>query len=141
LIKYNSHEHNTLQAYDELRKKGYRIVATTPYKNDYLLEELNLDSKVALVFGTELNGLSDIAINNADKFVKIPMYGFTESFNISVSASIILHYLTEKLRKSDIKWNLSEEEIIDVKLNWARSVVKSPELIEDKFKSIYTNKK
>ncbi|OQX73628.1 MAG: rRNA methyltransferase [Bacteroidetes bacterium 4484_249] len=133
LIKYNSHEQNTLQAYDELRKKGYRIVATSPHKNDCTLEKLNLNSKVALIFGTELNGLSDVAINNADEYVKIPMYGFTESFNISVSASIILHYLTEKLRKSNIKWNLSEEEIIDVKLNWVKNVIKKSELIENKF--------
>jgi len=130
LYKYNYGETNTLHAFRKLKNQGYRIVATTPYKNDCNLEELSLDSKIALVFGTELNGLSEEAIKYADEFVKIPMYGFTESFNISVSAAIILHYLTEKLRASDRNWKLNEEEIIDVKLNWVKNVVKSSDMIE-----------
>ncbi len=130
LFKYNNGETNTLHAFRRLKTQGYRIVATTPYKNDCNLEELSLDSKIALVFGTELNGLSEEAIKYADEFVKIPMYGFTESFNISVSAAIILHYLTEKLRASDQHWKLNEEEIIDVKLNWVKNVVKSSDMIE-----------
>jgi len=130
LYIYNHGETNTLNAFRRLKNQGYRIVATTPYKNDYNLEELSLDSKIALVFGTELNGLSEEAIKYADEFVKIPMYGFTESFNISVSAAIILHYLTENLRASDRNWKLNEEEIIDVKLNWVKNVVKSSDMIE-----------
>ena len=133
LYKYNSTDNNTIEAFNSLREKGYRIVATTPHENNCLLEELNLDSKIALVFGTELEGLSEIAINNADEFVKIPMYGFTESFNISVSAAIILHFLTEKLKKSNINWELSEKEIIDIKLNWVKNVVKRSDLLEKKF--------
>lgn len=133
LFKYNSGDENTIEAFNSLRKKGYRIVATTPHKNDCLLQDLNLDSKIALVFGTELDGLSDAAIQHADEFVKIPMYGFTESFNISVSAAIILHYLTEKLRNSNIKWELSENEKTGIKLNWVRNVVKRSELIEKEF--------
>ena len=133
LIKYNSEDNNTLQAYDALRKKGYKIVATTPHKNDTLLDELDITGKTALVFGTELNGLSDIAIENADDYVKIPMYGFTESFNISVSAAIILHHLTEKLRNSSVNWKLTDEEMLDIKLNWARRVVKKSESLEKEF--------
>jgi len=133
LYKYNSTDNNTIEAFNSLRKKGYHIVATTPHENDCLLEELNLDSKIALVFGTELEGLSETAINNVDEFVKIPMYGFTESFNISVSAAIILHYLTEKLKKSKIKWELSENEKSEIKLNWVRNVVKRSDLLEKEF--------
>jgi tRNA (guanosine-2'-O-)-methyltransferase len=133
LIKYNENESNTLDAFNKLREKGYRIVATTPHKNDTLLDDLDIDRKTALVFGTELKGLSDIALENADAFVKIPMYGFTESFNISVSAAIILHHLTEKLRKSDINWHLTDEEIVDIKLNWVKAVVKKSEVLEKEF--------
>ena len=133
LYKYNSTDNNTIEAFNSLREKGYRIVATTPHENDCLLEELNLDSKIALVFGTELEGLSEIAINNADEFVKIPMYGFTESFNISVSAAIILHYLTEKLKKSNINWELSKKEKTDIELNWVKNVVKRSDLLEEEF--------
>jgi len=133
MFKYNSEEMNTLTCYDELRKQGYRIVATTPHKDDIMLDELDLNSKTALVFGTELEGLSQTAIDHADAWVKIPMYGFTESFNISVSAAIILHHLSEKLRNSDIGWQLSEEEMVDTRILWAKNVVKHAEKHEKAF--------
>lgn len=106
LYKYNKSEKNTLNCIQSLRNKGYKIIATIPHKNDALLNDLDLTKKTALLFGTELNGLSDDAIENADGFVKIPMYGFTESLNISVSAAICLFHLTEKLKRSDIQWQL-----------------------------------
>jgi tRNA (guanosine-2'-O-)-methyltransferase len=133
LNKYNGEENNTLTAFKKLRSKGYKIVATTPHTNDCMLEELDITQKTALVFGTEMQGLSPLAIENADAWVRIPMYGFTESFNISVSAAIILHQLSERIRKSDIKWQLSPEEILEIKLDWARNVVKKAELIENEF--------
>ena len=133
LHKYNQTENNTVNTFNSLRKQGYRIVATTPHKNDCSLEDLNLDTKIALVFGTELNGLSQTAIDNADEFVKIPMYGFTESFNISVSAAIILHHLTEKLRNSLLKWELTDIEKTEIKLNWVKNVVKRSDLLEQEF--------
>ena len=133
LIKHNRLNNNTLDAFETLRKQGYRIVATTPHNNDHSLDDLEINSKTALVFGNELEGLSDIALKNADDFVKIPMYGFTESFNISVSAAIIFHHLTEKLRKSGINWKLSDDEILDIKLNWVRSVIKRNEIFEKEF--------
>lgn len=133
LYKYNQTENNTIDTFNSLRKQGYRIVATTPHKNDCTIETLNLDSKIALVYGTELNGLSETAINNADEYLKIPMFGFTESFNISVSAAIILHHLTEKLRGSTVNWELTEAEKTEIKLNWVKNVVKRSELLEQEF--------
>jgi len=133
LIKYNDTENNTLDAYKTLRENGYKIVATTPHRNDVMLDDLNIDQKTAFVLGTELNGLSDIAIENADAYVKIPMYGFTESFNISVSAAIIMYYITEKLRKSNISWKLSDSEIVDIKLAWCQSAVKRSDLLVKEF--------
>jgi tRNA (guanosine-2'-O-)-methyltransferase len=133
LVKYDGLKNNTTGAYKVLKEKGYRIVATTPHKNDVMLDELPLDEKMAFVFGTELKGLSQEAIDNADAYVKIPMYGFTESFNISVAASIILHHVIEKLKKSSIKWQLSEQEKIDIKLNWAQNAVKRSDLIVRNF--------
>jgi len=133
LTKYNSKEENTLECYSALREKGYRIVATTPHKNDIMLAELELDQKTALVFGTELDGLSETAIENADAWVKIPMYGFTESFNISVSAALCLYHLSEKLRHSDIPWHLQEDELTDIRILWAKSVIKHAEKYEKEF--------
>ncbi len=137
LNKYNSEEDNTIACFDKLRAQGYKIVATTPHEEDVMLDELPIDQKIALVFGTELNGLSDTALENADAYVKIPMYGFTESFNISVSAALSMFHLSEKIRKSDIDWQLSEEEQVDIHINWAKAVIKKSDLIiKDYYKNI-----
>ena len=77
---------------------------------DYTVHDLPLEERSALVFGTELTGLSDLALSLADEFVSIPMYGFTESFNISVSVAVSLSHLKTRLHQSDIHWQLSKEE-------------------------------
>ncbi len=133
LIKYNEYEDNTLAAYDALRKAGYRIVATTPHKNDQMLDDISINGKMALVFGTELKGLSETAITHADEYLRIPMYGFTESYNISVSAALILFTLTEKLRKSQVPWQLSEEEKLEILVEWAKRTIKHADLFEKDF--------
>lgn len=116
---------NTRIAFEKLHDKGYRIIATLPHENDVMLADLDITQPTALVFGTELTGLSQTAIDLADGYVKIPMYGFTESFNISVSAALSTFYLTEKMRKTDgLNWKLTEEEKIDIKLNWARQSIR-----------------
>lgn len=109
---------NTAICFDILRDNGFMIVATTPHEKEMLITDLPLDNKVALVFGTEQQGLSDYALSHADAFVKIPMYGFTESFNISVSAGIALYELNRRLRTSNLPWELSEEEVLDLQLEW-----------------------
>ncbi|MBR1799809.1 MAG: RNA methyltransferase [Bacteroidales bacterium] len=115
----------TKQAYEVLKKRGYRIVATLPHENDTMIGQLDLSQPIALVFGTELTGLSDEAIEGADGYVKIPMYGFTESFNISVCAALSLFSVTERMRASkDIDWQLGVSELLDLKLNWAMQVIK-----------------
>jgi tRNA (guanosine-2'-O-)-methyltransferase len=131
--KYNSAEHNTPACLDKLKSQGYKIVAATPHENGCLLDELPLDQKTALVFGTEMQGLTPIALEMSDAFVKIPMYGFTESFNISVSAALSLYHLTEKLRRSDIHWQLDKNDMLEVRLSWARQVVKNADLIESRY--------
>ncbi len=133
LYRYNGKEHNTIDAYEKLRSKGYRIVATTPHKNDYTPDTLPIEGKFALIFGTELTGLTDIAIENADEYLRIPMYGFTESYNISVSAALALYTLSERLRKSDINWQLTEEEKEDILLEWSRRSVRQQEILEREF--------
>lgn len=130
---YNEKANNTLRAFDHLRNEGYKIVATSPHKNGYELNELPVDGKIALAFGTELNGLSKIALDQADEYVKIPMHGFTESFNISVSVGIFLSQLSTKIRNSKMNWQLSDEEKVAVMLDWAKSAVKNPEFLVNEF--------
>lgn len=113
-----------LQTYDQLRQKGYRIIATLPHENDTLITQLDISQPTALVFGTELTGLSQEAIDHADGYVKVPMYGFTESFNISVCAALSLFYLTERMRANpSIQWQLSPLEQITLKLYWSMQVI------------------
>jgi tRNA (guanosine-2'-O-)-methyltransferase len=133
LIKHNGEKENTASCLRELKKNGYRIVATTPHKDDFTPETLPLDQKIALVFGTELEGLTDTALGMADSFVRIPMYGFTESLNISVSAALLLFTLSERIRKSDVEWNLPPGERTGVLLQWARNSIKRSSSIEKEF--------
>ncbi|MCF6358879.1 MAG: RNA methyltransferase [Draconibacterium sp.] len=134
LNKYNREKNNSLEAIQSLKKQGYKIVATTPHFNDQKLPDFDITAgKTALVFGSELPGVSDIIMNEADEFLKIPMFGFTESFNISVSAAIVLHHLTDKMRNSKVDWQLSEREKTDIKIQWIKTTVKKSELIEKRF--------
>lgn len=134
LIKYNGEENNSVTAAESLRKSGYRIIATTPHKDGVDLQELPLEEgPLTLCFGTEMRGLSKNMLDLADGYMKIPMFGFTESLNISVSVAISLFHLTGKLRNSNINWQLSDEEILDIQLQWARQVVKRSDLLEEEF--------
>lgn len=126
IYRYNQNKDNSLDAIKRIKEQGYRIVATMPHKYNVLLEEMDTNQKTALFFGTELNGLSPIVQEHADLFVKIPMYGFTESYNISVSAAIFLHYLTNKIRKENNNWKLDESELLEIKIKWAESIVIKP---------------
>jgi len=116
-----------------LKENGYRLVATTPHEDDCTLDELAVDGKIALLFGTEDEGLTEGTMATADQFVRIPMYGFTESFNVSVCAALILRELTGRLRKSGLDWGLVDVEKLDLRLEWYRKSVKSVELLEKRF--------
>ena len=135
LHKYNQKENNTLDCINKLKSNGYKVYGTTPHTEDTLIQNIPLDNKVALMFGTELTGLSDIAMENVDGFVKIPMYGFTESLNISVSAAVSLYELSKRLKESEIDWKLSEEDRVDQLILWAKKVIKDGQAIEDLYLS------
>lgn len=135
LKKYNESENNSLAAIKHLKKEGYRIVATTPHTDDQELQNFDVaKGKTALVFGSELPGLTDAILNEADEFLKIPMYGFTESFNISVSAAITLHHLSLKMRETEgLNWQLSQEEKDELMLEWTRRTIKRCRSLERRY--------
>jgi tRNA (guanosine-2'-O-)-methyltransferase len=116
-----------------LKNKGYQIIATTPHENDSMLEDFDITKPSALFFGTEKDGLSPEILEKADGFLKIPMVGFTESLNISVSAAIIIQNLTNRLRNSDISWHLSDDEIMEKRLAWAKNSIKDIKRIEARY--------
>lgn len=134
LHKYNVEEFNTPEAFDHLHDMGYKIVATCPHNNDYTPDTLPLEKPIAIVFGTEKTGLSDYALEHADMYVQIPMYGFTDSFNISVSAALLMYTLTQRLHKrDDISWRLTDDELEILRLDWTRKSLNRVRSFEDKF--------
>lgn len=129
-VDFNRYD-SIIDCTDRLRAEGYQIIATTPHENGTPLHDFDITKKAAFVFGTEKDGLSDAVLKNADGFLKIPMYGFTESLNISVSAAIILQNVVSRLKQSDIDWSLSEDEKLELELKWVKKTIKSSaEIIE-----------
>lgn len=118
---------------DNLKASGYQIIATTPHNDSCMLDEFDITKKSALFFGTEKLGLSKEVMEQADGFLKIPMVGFTESLNISVSAAIVIQDLTNRLRKSGINWKLTEEEKLDKKIDWTRKSIKDIDFVESRY--------
>ncbi|WP_375253409.1 TrmH family RNA methyltransferase [Dokdonia donghaensis] len=116
-----------------LREQGYKIVATSPHKDAHRLEEFDVTEKAAIFFGRETEGLSELVMEEADDFIYIPMVGFTESLNISVSAAITLQHIMTKLKSSAVDWRFSEQELFDKKLAWTRKMIKDVERIEQRY--------
>lgn len=120
---------------DKMREKGYQIIATTPHNDSCMIHEFDITKRSAIFFGTEKEGLSPEVIEQADGFMKIPMVGFTESLNISVSAAIIIQDITNRLRQSNLNWQLTEEEILEKRLDWAKNSIKDIKRIEERYYS------
>lgn len=124
---------NIPSALDDIRSKGYQIVATTPHVEANHLEDFDITKPSAIFFGTEKNGLSSEIIEQADAYIKIPMVGFTESLNISVSAAIIIQNLTTRVRNSNIDWKLSDSQLLEKRIDWARKSIKDIDFVTERY--------
>lgn len=133
LVRYKEKDrNNTAECFSKLKAEGYRIVATHPASGTSI-DELAIDSKVAVVMGNELKGISKFAEDNADEVVRIPMFGFTESMNISVSAALCIRSLVTRIRNSEHDWHLSDIEKRDLRLEWYRKSLRQPAIMEKEF--------
>ncbi len=127
-------ENNTVSCFDKLRSEGYRILVTDPSEDGISIHDIDVtQGKMALLFGNELRGASPEALMNGDQKIKIPMYGFTESLNISVSVAMCLGALVTKLRLNGINTSLPQSEKDKIRLNWYRKIVRKSALIEREF--------
>lgn len=118
----------TSEAVAHLKGEGYRIVAATPHTNDLTPDSFDVTKgKFCLVFGTEKQGISPEIMEVADEFVKIPMYGFVESLNVSACAAILIQGLVEKIHRSEVEWRLSPEERSKLLYEWMRESIKDDE--------------
>lgn len=134
MYKYRTRDKTgTEQCFTELKRRGYKIMVTDPSPDGKSIYDVAIDNKVAIVMGNELNGTSPYALAHADEKVHIPMYGFTESLNISVSAALCLQALIPRLKQSSVAWQLSETEKDLIRLAWYRKMVKRCEIVEREF--------
>jgi tRNA (guanosine-2'-O-)-methyltransferase len=123
---------STKECIGELKKDGYKIVATSPHAIKSL-SELPVEDKTMFLFGTEDQGLTEEAIDLADDVVEIPQYGFVESFNVSVSVGLCLYDFTTRLRNSNVVWQLKDEELLDLEIDWMRNSVENADALERRF--------
>ena len=130
---YDSYSNNTLKCIGDLRKKGYQIMATTPHEEECTLESFDISEKTAFFLGGEKEGLTETVKEEADGFLRIPMFGFTESYNISVAGALLLYSLTRRLHQSNITWGLSPEEKLDLQVLWTIKTIASAEHLIRKF--------
>lgn len=124
---------NAWECFRLLKEKGYRLAVTDPSPDGVSIGDVPLDRPLAFVMGNEKHGTSHFALDHADLKVKIPMVGFTESFNISVSAAICMNSVVSRLHQTDLPWNLKQEEKDVLRLEWYKKVVRRSELMEREF--------
>ena len=129
LHEYPHEEHNMKKCIDDLHAKGYTVVATLPDEKKTTINDLPVERKTAFLFGTELTGLSEEAVQYADCNALIPMYGFTESFNISNSAAIILSHFTERMRHSGFAWQLPPDEAEELFFEWLQKSMRDADAV------------
>jgi tRNA (guanosine-2'-O-)-methyltransferase len=135
LHRYNASSNNTSDCIQLLKKKGYRIAVTALHHDSTSIHELDISHKTALVLGTELTGASQEALAQADVLVQIPMAGFTESMNVAGAGAVIMENLTHRLRNSSYPWQLSPEEQLQLKIQWARKTITWSDYLIQMFES------
>jgi tRNA (guanosine-2'-O-)-methyltransferase len=124
-----------LDSIAHLRQKGYQIVATSPHIKASTPQNIDLTQPIALFFGAEKHGISEELSANADAFLHIPMYGFTESFNLSVSAALVLSALRTRLEASSLDWLLSQERQTELKISWCERILNGGPQLAQKFRA------
>lgn len=128
-----------IEAIQTAKSNGYRVLATTPHDRSISIDEVDISKgKIALIFGSEREGISKSAIEHADEFVHIPMVGFSESFNVSTTVAMCLKTLRDKMIHKNVSWQLSDVEQQSLLLHWAKLSVRSA---DDLLKLFHTQTK
>ena len=118
-----------IESVQELKQRGYKIVAVSPEKNATMLPDYNIAEPVALIFGTEWRGVTEEILEFSDETLAIPMYGLTKSFNVSVAAAICMFELKQKLINSQVNYKLNEEKRLQLMIRWTINSIRSGEEI------------
>lgn len=134
VMQHQQEPEPVLDSIAHLRQKGYQIVATSPHLKASTPQNIDLTQPIALFFGAEKHGISEELSANADAFLHIPMHGFTESFNLSVSAALVLSALRTRLEASSIDWLLSPEAQTELKISWCERILNGGPQLAQKFR-------
>jgi tRNA (guanosine-2'-O-)-methyltransferase len=130
--RYNDTRKDVPTCIEQLKAKGYTVAVLNPHHDDISIDTYPIDQKTAFILGAEKTGLTDYSLKHADIHIKVPMYGFTESYNVSVTAALTMYDVMKRMRSSALPWQLSEDEQWEVKLAWTlRSIRSSRDLIKD----------
>jgi tRNA (guanosine-2'-O-)-methyltransferase len=134
VMQHQQEPEPVLDSIAHLRQKGYRIVATSPHIKASTPQNIDLTQPIALFFGAEKHGISEELSANADAFLHIPMHGFTESFNLSVSAALVLSAMRTRLEASSMNWLLSPEAQTELKISWCERILNGGPELAQKFR-------
>jgi len=135
ITEHRFQQGETAKCINDIKARGYKIVATSPSATK-TIHDISVEEPICLFFGTEKHGLSDEAFQAADEVVSIPMFGFTESFNISVSVALCLQILRRNMELSSVNWQLSDEDQLDLKLQWCRNILKNGEAVYEEVRKL-----
>jgi len=107
---------------EPLKKAGFEIVATHLQRDAVPYTEVDLARPVALVFGSEAEGISEDCLTFADRVVRIPMLGMVQSLNLSVSVAVMLYEaLRQRAAKGYVdKARLPADEYERLRKEWLR---------------------
>jgi len=115
-----------------LKSKGFELVVTDFSPNAIDIEDYQPKRPVALVMGTELTGISDVARELADVSVVIPMSGFSQSLNVSVATGIAISQLSRKTKHLKTTFPPTDEERLDALNLWSKNAIYwSDQIIRD----------
>lgn len=113
-------------AITDLKSKGYQIYATYLGEGAVPVQDIDLSKPTVLIFGNEHKGISEEAAGLADGKFYIPMYGFVQSFNISVAAALVLQEVTKRARETaKDRYYLSDQEKRELLLQWIMKTLRS----------------
>jgi len=128
--RYNSFKNNTIECIQKLKENKYLIMGMDLSDNSINIGDVPVNKNIAFIYGKEEEGLSDIVHEHADKIVKLPIYGFTQSFNVSVSVAVTLTHIIPRLRNEDT-WALSEVDRYELLRVWFKKIITKSDQVEE----------
>lgn len=121
------------QAIHAIKQSGYKLIAATPHINGLSVENLDIRKPICIAMGSERHGHHPEILEEADGFVAIPMEGFSESLNVSVTAGVLMYTLKKRLKSEGIDWQLSDADKKRQILIWMLKTIPSAQKMVERW--------